>query len=49
MLWGAILGFLRGPLDRILSTIDRKVDNDTERERIKTGPSRATSTHRRRC
>lgn len=36
MLWGAFLGFLRGPLDRILSTIDNRVDNITERERIKT-------------
>jgi len=25
-----------GPLDRILSSIDHKVDNETERERIKT-------------
>lgn len=25
-----------GPLDRILTSIDRKVDNETERERIKT-------------
>jgi hypothetical protein len=36
MIWSLVLGFFRGPLDRILSTIDRKVDNDTERERIKT-------------
>lgn len=31
------LGWLTsGPLDRILTSIDRKVDNETERERIKT-------------
>lgn len=28
--------FLGGPLSRILDTVDRKVDNETERERIKT-------------
>jgi hypothetical protein len=36
MIWSLILGFFKGPLGRILDTIDRKVDNDTERERIKT-------------
>lgn len=25
-----------GPLDRILSTVDHKIDNETERERVKT-------------
>jgi hypothetical protein len=25
-----------GPLDRILATVDRKMDNETERERVKT-------------
>jgi hypothetical protein len=34
---GRILGWLAsGPLDRILDTVDHKVDNATERERIKT-------------
>jgi len=27
--------FFKGPLGRILDTVDRKFDNDTERERIK--------------
>ena len=32
-----ILGWLgSGPLDRILSTVDHKIDNETARERIKT-------------
>jgi hypothetical protein len=32
----AIISFLlSGPLDRLLSTIDGKIDNNTERERIK--------------
>lgn len=30
-----LLSFFRGPLDRILSTIDNKVDEETERQRIK--------------
>lgn len=30
-----LLSFFRGPLDRILSTIDNKVDEETERLRIK--------------
>lgn len=33
---GALFGWLAGgPLDRILDTVDHKVDNQTERERIK--------------
>jgi hypothetical protein len=35
MIWTIITAFFKGPLDRILSTIDGKIDNDTERERIK--------------
>lgn len=35
MIWSLITSFFRGPLDRILSTIDNKVDNATQRERIK--------------
>lgn len=27
---------LKGPLDRILSSIDHKIDNETERQRVKT-------------
>lgn len=30
-----LLSFIRGPLDRLLSTVDRKIDSTTERERIK--------------
>ncbi|MDX6806292.1 hypothetical protein [Terrihabitans rhizophilus] len=34
--FGTILGwFTGGTLDRILSTLDKRVDNETERERIK--------------
>jgi hypothetical protein len=36
MIWSFILGLFKGPLGRILDTVDRKVDNDTERDRIKT-------------
>lgn len=33
----AILGWLTGgTLDRILSTVDNRIDNETERERVKT-------------
>jgi hypothetical protein len=36
MIWSLILGLFKGPLGRILDTVDRKVDATTERERIKT-------------
>lgn len=36
MIWSLILGFFKGPLGRILDTVDRKVDSETERQRIKT-------------
>lgn len=35
MLWSLLLGLFKGPLDRILSTVDRKIDSETERQRIK--------------
>lgn len=34
-MWALLLSFLKGPLDRILSTIDNKVDNETAREEIR--------------
>lgn len=34
-MWRFFLSFLSGPLDRLLSTIDRKIDSETERQRIK--------------
>jgi hypothetical protein len=34
-MWRLLFSFLSGPLDRILSTVDNRVDNITERERIK--------------
>lgn len=37
MIWSLILGFLKGPLGRILDTIDKNTDATIERERIKTG------------
>jgi hypothetical protein len=36
MIWSLILGFFKGPLGRILDTIDKNTDATTERERIKT-------------
>ncbi len=36
MIWSIILGFFKGPLGRILDTIDKNTDATTERERIKT-------------
>lgn len=38
MTWlGTILGWLTsGPLDRIFKTVDHSIDNETERQRIKT-------------
>lgn len=35
-MWKLVTLFLGGPLSRILDTVDKKVDNETERERIKT-------------
>lgn len=35
MIWAAFKWLTGGPLNRILSSIDNKVDNTTERERIK--------------
>jgi hypothetical protein len=35
-MWSLILGFFKGPLGRILDTIDKNTDATTERERIKT-------------
>ncbi|ASJ59006.1 hypothetical protein KEM44_21225 [Sinorhizobium meliloti] len=35
-MWRLLFSFLSGPLGRILDTIDRKVDSETERQRIKT-------------
>lgn len=36
MIWSLILGLFKGPLGRILDTIDKNTDATTERERIKT-------------
>lgn len=36
MIWSLILGFLKGPLGRILDTINKNTDATIERERIKT-------------
>ena len=36
MIWRFLLSFLSGPLGRIFDTIDRKIDSETERQRIKT-------------
>lgn len=33
--WMILKAFLAGPLDRIMSTIDKRVDSEAERERIK--------------
>lgn len=35
MIWSIFKWLTGGPLDRILATVDRKVDSQTERERIK--------------
>ncbi|RVQ21839.1 hypothetical protein CN067_11955 [Sinorhizobium meliloti] len=35
-MWRLLFSFLSGPLSRILDTVDRKVDSETERQRIKT-------------
>ena len=35
MIWGALKWLTGGPLNRILSSIDKKVDSVTDRERIK--------------
>lgn len=35
MIWPIFKWLTGGPLDRILATVDRKVDSQTERERIK--------------
>lgn len=34
-MWRLLFSFLSGPLDRILDTVDRKVDNETAREEIR--------------
>lgn len=39
---GTILSWLaRGPLDRILRTVETRIDNETERERVKTDAVKA--------
>ena len=36
MIWSFLSWLTSGPLDRIFKTIDHKIDNETERQRIKT-------------
>lgn len=39
---GTVLAWLtRGPLDRILRTVETRIDNETERERVKTDAVKA--------
>jgi len=33
-MWTLLLSFFKGPLGRILDTVDSKIDNETERQRI---------------
>lgn len=33
-MWPLLLSFFKGPLSRILDTVDRRVDGETERQRI---------------
>lgn len=33
-MWALLLSFFKGPLGRILDTVDRKVDSEMERQRI---------------
>lgn len=35
MIWKLVTWFLSGPLDRILSSIDNKVDNETQRDALR--------------
>lgn len=34
MIWSLLVSFLKGPLGRILDTVDHRVDSETERQRI---------------
>ena len=46
MIWAALKWLTSGPLDRILDSIDRKVDSETERQKIKADVIQSFYAHR---